>query len=221
MEGEPIMRPEQGVEKSVYFLKMLFLLLFPIASRLLQPRLLPVLFRSIPNIGSWVEEIDWKNGANVLSVIFLWLFALLSISMWLNSLGLNAGQGAPLLVNSLILTIFFAVCILILSFGTAVFLKDNQMSLLPVLDLLHLFILMGFLFFGGLILNWFGNELTGQMGNAIILGLTLLYLLYRLMRELLVYPQLFNRNVFFIFFYLCAVEIAPLLIILKIIRNLF
>ena len=213
-------RLDHDLEKSIDFLKMILFLSFIVSARLIKPSIFSWMMGNSFGANS-SNDFNLEHPERYLpGMLLLLLFGVTSIAVYLRSVGMFGESMNPVLVNMAVVIFFFAIMLLLASFLQAALFGSKRLLSSHFLDLLTFFFLLGIGAFILLLARWFLIETAFGIVQAVVGGLLLLIFGARIMRLLLTNTSFFNQNRLLIFFYLCASEICPLLIIGKLLTNL-
>lgn len=218
-QGELVDRAHD-LEKSVNFLKMLFFLTFVVAARIISPGVFGWLVKQEFSFGKKSEFVTESSEKYIISIALLLIFSVSSVGVYITQLGVYSNIGSPVLMNMAITIFFFAAFLVIVNLLQAILFKVYEVFNLHFIDVISFLVFTGFAAFTALMSKWFMAESQFLMVQSIILVILFAVFTIRLARLLLQGPTLFNQNTVLIFFYLCAAEISPFLIIGKLLVNL-
>jgi hypothetical protein len=218
-QGELIDRVHD-LDKSVNFLKMLFFLSFVVAARLISPGVFSWLVKQEFSFGKKSEFVKESPEKYIISISLLLIFSISSVAVYITQLGVYSNIGNPVLMNMAITIFFFAAFLVIVNLLQAILFKVNEVFNLHFIDVISFLVFSGFAAFTALMAKWFLAESQFAIVQSIVVIVLLIVFILRLVRLLLQGPSLFNQNMVLIFFYLCAAEISPFLIIGKLLVNL-
>lgn len=218
--GEPVFRSDHDLERSIDFLKMILFLSFIVSARLIKPSIFTWMLGNSFGASS-SNNFNFEHPERYLpGLLFLLLFSVSSLAVYLSSIGMFGDSTSPVLVNMAVVIFFYAIILLMASFLQSVLFGIKRFLSSHFLDLITFFFLLGVGAFVLLLARWFLLESAFGIIQAVIGGFLLLTFGTRIVRLLLINASFFNQNRLLIFFYLCAAEIAPLLIIGKLLTNL-
>ncbi len=218
-QGELINRVHD-LDKSINFLKMLFFLSFVVVARLASPGVFSWLATQAFSFGK-KSDFNKDNPENyVIAVSLLLLFSIISVGVYLTQLGVYSNYGNPVLVNISIAVFFFAIVLVSVNLLQASLFRSFEVFNVHFLDVISFLVVVGFSAFIMLVSKWFLPEAQYIIVQSIVLFVLISVFLVRSLRLLIQGPLIFNQNMVLIFFYLCAAEISPFLIISKLLVNL-
>ena len=208
------------LSKSVNFLKMLLFLSFIVFARLFNPQI----FSWLRTKGFSLLSSDGFTKDNperyIPSILMLLLFSVLSISLFLTDFGIHLDYGNAVLVNMAICVFFISSILVLVNFLQSVLFSVRNVFNAHFIDLLAFFFILGAGAFLAVLATWFLHESYVILAHSIIYTIVAVVLLMRIVRLMVQGPQIFSQNLILIFFYLCAAEISPFLIIGKLLTNL-
>ncbi|MBI1184243.1 DUF4271 domain-containing protein [bacterium] len=218
-KGEVIDRVHD-LDKSINFLKMILFLSFIVFARLINPSIFQWLYRQVLSIDANRDYNAENPEKYVLSISMLLIFSVMSVGVFLAQQGAYNDFSNPVLVNMLVTLFFFTVFLVLVNvLQTALFRIGNVLNR-HFIDLLSYLFIVGAGAFVALLAKWFLNEgIAGILQSAVIVFLVLFFL-FRMLRLMVKGSLIFGQNVILIFFYLCAAEISPFLIVGKLLINL-
>lgn len=219
-DGDPISKFNHGLEESMSFLKMVFFLGMVVGAKVLSPGV----FKWIMNRSFGLAD-DKKFGQEepesyLLSISLLLIFSISSLGLFLTDMGANAQGGSPVLINSL-LVLFFVAFMMIQSSLFQQWLFGGKNILNPhFLDLVNFLLFTGACAFIVVLSTWFLSDELASMVRAASMLVVLAVFALRILRLTLQSRSIFHQSAVLIFFYLCAAEIAPFLIVGKLLTNI-
>lgn len=218
-EGNVVEKVDFNTERSLHFLSALGLAMLLVFANLLQPALLQQVARGLASLNDFrqmvVEEATMKY-----AVVLLLLFSFINIGLVIfqNVSGDSLGGSA---LGSIMLVVAFSLFLMgINSVFFQLFYGKHPFFNIHLTDLVLFMLYLGFVAFAILLAQWFSAYSTAALFRGAVVVMVLVYTLFRLARLSIGLSRDFRKNVFFNFFYLCAVEIIPYLIIGKVITNL-
>lgn len=218
--GEPIFRLDQDLERSIDFLKMILFLSFIVMARLIKPGIFRWMLNNSMGASS-KETFSREHPESYLAgMLFLLLFSISSLALYLTSEELFQDYASPVLVSMAVVIFFCTIVLLVSSFLQSALFGIKRLLNPHFLDLLTFLFFLGIGAFLLLLSDWFLIDSAFAVIQALVAGLLLLVFVVRLARLLLFNASVFNQSRLLIFFYLCAAEISPLLIIGKLLTNL-
>lgn len=218
-QGELVDRVHD-LDKSVNFLKMILFLSFIVFARLINPDIFSWLIKKGVNMGKARDfEKDNPEGY-IFGVSMLLIFSVLSVGVFLSQMGAYQDFRNPVLINIAITIFFFTVFLVLVNFLQAVLFSVKSIFNSHFVDLLSFLVIIGAGAFVTLLGKWFLNEAQFLVVQSAVFILLAVIFSLRMLRMLFIVPQIYNQNMVLIFFYLCAAEISPILIISKLLTNL-
>ncbi|MFY0674727.1 MAG: DUF4271 domain-containing protein [Bacteroidia bacterium] len=218
-QGELVDRVHD-LDKSVNFLKMLFFLSFVVAARLISPGVFVWLVRQEFSFGKKSEFVKENPENYIISITLLLVFSVSSVGVYITQLGAYSNISNPVLMNMAITIFFFAAFLVLVNVLQAILFKVYEVFNLHFVDVISFLVFAGLASFTSLMAKWFLPEQHFALVQTIVVILLFVVFILRLFRLLIQGPSLFKQNVVLIFFYLCAAEISPFLIIGKLLVNL-
>lgn len=217
LRGEPIPRIDSSTDTSVSFLWLIGLLLVAVLAKLLSPGLFKSQLQFIySNI-----ELEEKQGNGIAAYIGLLVFGIFSVlsATWLFwshlSIDTNLGFWACLVI---VLFLFLATMLVISTLHT-VFFGEGVLLNAHSLDFMYFWSFLGWASFFSLVL---AKLIPAAYQNSSFTVIALLLLLLYVLRAVRLQMSLASKevsNLLLIFCYFCAVEIAPILIVGKVVLN--
>ena len=209
-----------GLEESMSFLKMVFFLGMVVTAKLLNPGI----FKWIFNRSFGLTEEDGfgqeEPESYLLSVSLLLIFSISSLGLFLTDMGANSQGGTPVLINSL-LVLFFMAFMMIQTSLFQLWLFEGKNILSPhFLDLINFLLFTGACAFLVVLSSWFLSDELARQVRAVSMLVVLAVFVLRILRLTLLSRSIFRQSAVLIFFYLCAAEIAPFLIVGKLLTNI-
>lgn len=218
--GEPISKLNHGLEESMSFLKMVLFLGLIVLAKLLNPSVFKWIFGKsvglVDNEGFGNEEPE----SYLLPISLLLIFSISSLGLYLTQAGANAEVSNPVLMNILLVLFFMALMMVQTSLFQFWLFKGKSVFNPHFIDLINFLLFTGGCAFVVVLSGWFlSAELARQITSVASFTVLSVFVL-RIGRLTLQSRLIFHQNAVLIFFYLCAAEIAPFLIVGKLLTNI-
>jgi len=217
--GEVIDRVHD-LDKSINFLKMILFLSFLVVARIINPNIFLWLAKQGFNLGATRDFNSENPEKYILSVSMLLIFSVLSVGIYLSQIGVYANYNSPVLINLAITVFFFTIFLVVVNFLQSVLFSIRNVFNIHFIDLLNYLFIIGTAAFIALLSNWFLQDSIAMFIQSGVLVFLFVVFVIRMFRLLLKGDLIFGQNVVLIFFYLCAAEISPFLIVGKLLTNL-
>ena len=218
--GEPISKLNHGLEESMSFLKMILFLGLVVLAKLLNPSVFKWIF------GKSVGLVDNQSFRNeepesyLLPISLLLIFSISSLGLYLTHVGANAQASNPVLMNTLLVLFFTAFMLVQSSLFQYWLFKGKTLLNSHFIDLINFLLFTGVCGFIVVLSGWFlAEDLSTRVRSFASFAVLVVFVL-RIGRLTFQSRTIFHQNAILIFFYLCAAEIAPFLIVGKLLTNI-
>ena len=219
-EGEALARADYNSSKSIYFLISLAVVMLPVLAQVMFPggiRSLAVFSLNPMQLRqSYSDRIPGSIGW---TLIVLLLFSWVSLGTLAYSL-VRFGGNFNVLAPILLVMVFTVGGVFFTGAMSSAMLRSKSIFGLHVADQLLFIVSLGIVSYILLNVFWFARPEVFNSTLVVAAILVVLWLGLRVFRLLFLLPAEMGRSALFIFFYLCAVEIAPYILFGRIIINL-
>lgn len=217
--GEPLERIVHDKDVSYNFIKYLLLGFLPVAANLIVPGIYGRLLRGVIEFDDFVNDLK-ENNSQLLGLIILIIFTWLGVGFYLGEIGYNTNYGNSFLVNVSLVIFLSLICLLGVYLFHFIFFEQNSVLNFHTVDFVLFQILIGSIIYVCLAVEWFSSQNMQINIRPILLIIIIFLIVFRVVRLTFFLRSAYTQSAYLIFYYLCAIEIAPYLIIGKILSNL-